>query len=223
MIYSSRQISVLTAKVHWLLVAIAVLVPAVAIFADAAAQDVIQVVTPKAITPPPGNVAFLFGHASGTQGYTCLPTGDGTNAWNVNPARPEATLFMEVLGQPEQILTHFISPNRNPNQNAPKELPPGGNATWQSSSDSSRVWATATGHIEAGSDASCPNTGSLPCLLLQSIGNMVGPSGGELLDKVTYIQRLNTKGGSAPNAACSAGQTQLVDYTADYYFFSAGK
>jgi uncharacterized protein DUF3455 len=223
MIYSSRQISALTAKVRWLLLAAAVLVPAVAILGDAAAQGVIQVVTPKAITPPPGNVAFLFGHASGTQGYTCLPTGDGTNAWTVNPARPEATLFTDVLGQPEQIVTHFLSPNLSPNQDAPKQPPTGGNATWQSSSDSSRVWATATGHIDAGSDASCPNTGSLPCLLLQSIGNMAGPSGGDLLDEVTYIQRLNTKGGSAPKSACSTGQSELVGYTADYYFFRAMK
>ena len=199
------------------------LVPVIAIFEDTAAQVVTQVATPRVITPPSGNVAFLFGHAMGTQGYTCLRSGDGTNAWTVNPARPEATLFTEGLGQPEQIVTHFVSPDVNPNQNAPRELPPGGNATWQSSSDSSRVWATATGHIDAGSDASCPNTGSLSCLLLQSIGNMAGPSGGDLLDKVTYIQRLNTKGGSVPRTACSAGQTQLVDYTADYYFFRAGK
>ena len=211
------------ARVQWVLVAAAILAPAIAILGDAAAQDVIPVVTPKAITPPPGNVAFLFAHANGTQGYTCLPTGEGMNAWTVNPARPEATLFTDVLGQPEQIVTHFLSPDLSPNQNAPKELPPGGNATWQSSSDSSRVWATAIGHIEAGSDASCSNTGSLPCLLLQSIGNLPGPSGGGLLDKVTYIQRLNTKGGSAPKSACSAGQSELVGSSADYYFFRAAK
>jgi uncharacterized protein DUF3455 len=46
-----------------------------------------------------------------------------------------------------------------------------------------------------------------------------------LLSKTTFIQRLNTKGGSAPadDAGCSAaadvGYQLLVPYSADYYFF----
>jgi len=221
--YRSKQLAGRAAQVQLLLVAVAVLVPAVALLGDAATQRLRPVSTPLAITPPPGNVAFLSGHASGTQGYTCLPASDGTNAWTVNAARPEATLFTDALGQPEQIVTHFLSLNLNPNQNAPKQPAPGGNATWQSSTDSSRVWATATGHIEAGSDASCPNKGSLPCLLLQSIGNQAGPSGGTVMERVTYIQRLNTQGGVAPKSACSVGQSELVAYTADYYFFRSAK
>jgi hypothetical protein len=123
---------------------------------------------------------------------------------------------------PLQIITHFTSIDANPNGFAPNPLPPGGNATWQSSFDTSKVWAVAVGHIDAGSDpASCPNAGSIPCLLLQSIGNQKGPTGGRLLAKATFVQRLNTNGGSAPTTACSAGQTQLVPYTADYYFFRA--
>jgi len=54
---------------------------------------------------------------------------------------------------------------------------------------------------------------------LQSIGNQQGPTGGQLLADTTYIQRLNTNGGSAPTTACTVGQTQLVPYTADYHFF----
>ena len=42
---------------------------------------------------------------------------------------------------------------------------------------------------------------------------------GRLLAKTTFVQRLNTNGGSAPDTACTVGQTQLVPYTADYYFF----
>ena len=76
--------------------------------------------------------------------------------------------------------------------------------------------------IDAGSDpASCPNSGSIQCLLLQSIGNQKGPTGGKLLANTTFIQRLNTNGGAAPTTACTVGQTQLVPYTADYYFFHA--
>jgi hypothetical protein len=161
----------------------------------------------------------LVGNAVGTQGYVCLPTSAGGTSWTINSARPEATLFTNVFGHPFQIITHFLSPDANPNQNAPNPLPPGGSATWQSSLDTSSVWGKKVGSINAGSDPSCPNSGAIPCLLLQSIGNQQGPTGGELLADTTYIQRLNTNGGSAPTTACTVGQTQLVPYTADYHFF----
>jgi Protein of unknown function (DUF3455) len=123
---------------------------------QATAQKVMPPPTPAAITPPSGNTAFLVGNAFGTQGYTCLPTSTGGTSWTVNPARPEATLFADLFGQTLQIIAHFLSPDANPNQFAPNPLPPGGNATWQSSFDTSKVWATAVGHIDAGSDpASC--------------------------------------------------------------------
>jgi len=190
------------------------------IVTPASAQSVTPPPTPTAITPPAGNSAFLVGHALGTQGYTCLPTSTGGTSWTINPARPEATLFATVLGQPVQIITHFASINANPNGKLPVAL--GGNATWQSSFDTSKVWAAVLGphSIPAGSDAaSCPNTGSIPCLLLESIGNQKGPTGGNLLAQTTFVQRLNTNGGSAPTTTCSVGQTQLVPYTADYFFY----
>jgi hypothetical protein len=190
----------------------------------AAAQTVTPPTTPTEITPPAGNSAFLVGHAFGTQGYVCLPSGGGTS-WTAIPARPEATLFRNLLGRPfNQIITHFLSPDLNPNGNAPDPLPPGGSVTWQSSLDTSRVWAQKVGEIPAGSDPnSCPNDGAIPCLLLQSIGNQKGTTGGRLLARTTFVQRLNTKGGSAPTTACNVGQTQLVPYTADYYFFHLGE
>jgi hypothetical protein len=73
------------------------------------AQRVAPPPTPASITPDPGNVAFLVGHAVGSQGYTCLPTNTGGPSWTVNPARPEATLFTEAFGLPFQIITHFVS------------------------------------------------------------------------------------------------------------------
>jgi Protein of unknown function (DUF3455) len=195
-----------------------VLACAFATVTRAAAQTVTAPPTPADITPPAGNTAFLVGHAFGTQGYVCLPSPGGTS-WTVNSARPEATLFTD-LGQPVQIITHFLSPDLKPNKNAPNPLPPGGNVTWQSSLDTSRVWAVAVGSIPAGSDReSCPNDGAISCLLLQSIGNQRGPTGGQLLADTTFIQRLNTKGGSAPTTVCTVGQTQLVGYTADYFFY----
>jgi hypothetical protein len=208
------------ARVRSLFVAALVLACAFGTVTHAAAETVTPPPTPAAITAPAGNSAFLVGHAFGTQGYVCLPTSTGSTSWTVNAARPEATLFTDVFGQPVQIITHFTSIDANPNANAPNPVPLGGNATWQSSFDTSKVWATAVGHINAGSDpASCPNTGAIPCLLLQSIGNQNGPTGGKFLAKTTFVQRLNTKGGSAPTTACSVGQTQLVPYTADYFFY----
>jgi hypothetical protein len=190
----------------------------------AVAQNVTPPTTPDIIKPPDGNVAFLFGRGEGTQGYVCLPSGAGAS-WTVKGARPEATLFQTFYGQEFQIITHFLSPDTNPNQFAPNPLP-FGSATWQSSFDSSKVWAQKVQSIPAGSDkSSCPNDGAIDCLLLQSIGTQQGPTGGRLLTATTFVQRLNTKGGSAPPDGCSktedVGKQVLVPYSADYFFFRA--
>src|SRR6202047_4300129 len=229
MSYHVEQRIKTTARVRNLFASAFALACAFSTVNQATAQKVMPPPPPAAITPPSGNTAFLVGNAFGTQGYTCLPTSTGGTSWTVNPARPEATLFADFFGQTLQIIAHFLIPDANPNhpaatpnQFAPNPLPPGGNATWQSSFSTSKVWATAVGHIDAGSDpASCPNAGAIPCLLLQSIGNQKGPTGVRLMPKTTFVQRLNTNGGSAPTTACSVGQNQLVPYTADYYFFRA--
>ncbi len=182
-------------------------------------------ITDSGITPEVGNVAFLLGHAKGTQGYVCLPSSSGSTSasWTVNNARPEATLFTNVFGQEVQIITHFLSPDAKPNGFAPTPLP-FGSPTWQSSFDSSRVWAKVSKTLPAGNDAElCPNSGAIPCLLLQSIGNDEGPTGGKLLSKVTFIQRIKTQGGAAPTTGCvdlsDVGKQALVPYSADYVFF----
>ena len=197
----------------------------------AQAQDIVVPATPAIITPPPGNSVFLLGRATGTQGYVCLPTSPGaaTASWTVKGARPEATLFQTVYGQDVQIITHFLSPDTNPNKAAPKPLP-FGSATWQSSFDTSKVWAAVLNgnSIPAGSDpSSCPNAGAIACLLLESIGSEPGPTGGTILSQTTFVQRLNTKGGSAPEEGCSTsadvGNQVLVPYKADYFFYRKGK
>jgi uncharacterized protein DUF3455 len=212
-----------SALVRSLLVAAIVLAYTFGTASSAAAQKVTSPTTSAKITPPAGNSAYLVGHALGTRGYVCLPKGTGAS-WTVNGARPEATLFEGLAGLDRQITTHFLSPNASPNQNAPNPLL-FGNVTWQSSIDSSKVWAKPIESITAGSDPSCPNTGAIACLLLVSIGSQAGPTGDKLLTKTTFIQRLNTKGGSAPadDAGCSAttdvGHQLLVPYSADCYFF----
>jgi hypothetical protein len=211
-----------TARVRSLFVAALVLACAFGTLTKAAAQNVTPPPTPAAITPPEGNSAFLVGHAFGSQGYVCLPDGAGGTSWTINAARPEATLFTKFFGQDVQIITHFASINANPKEGV--SVPLSGNATWQSSFDTSKVWAKAVGSVKAGDDpASCPNTGAIPCLLLQSVGNQQGPTGGSLLADVTFVQRLNTKGGAAPTTACTVGQTQLQGYSADYFFYHGDK
>jgi len=232
--YNVNQQPKETARVRSLYVAALVLACAFGTVTNAAAQKIASPTTPALITPPPGNSAFLLGHALvGTQGYVCLPKGSGAS-WTVKGARPEATLFTTVFGKDFQIITHFLSPDTNPNEAAPNPLA-FGNATWQSSFDSSKVWAQvplsnsttppSPASIPAGSNPSCPNTGSIACLLLQSIGSLQGPTGGKFLTQTTFVQRLNTNGGSAPDDAdgcgsvANVGNQRLVPYTADYYFF----
>jgi hypothetical protein len=214
---ATRQVAK-TARV-WGLFAAIVLGSSLGLTASANAQAIKAPAVPDTIKVEDGNTAFLIGHALGSQGYVCLPASTGGTSWTVNNARPEATLFVNFFGQLVQVITHFASVNTNPNDFATKPVPLGGNATWQSSFDSSKVWAVATGIDPAGSDASCPNGGSIPCLRLQSVGNQEGPNGGRILATTSFVQRLNTRGGAAPTSICTVGQTQLVPYTADYVFF----
>ena len=217
MIYQQTQ----TTRVRNLFAAALVLAGAFSTVNFAAAQSVTPPTTPALITPPEGNTAFLLGRALGTQGYVCLPTPTGAS-WTVNNARPEATLFTKFFGHDVQIITHFLSPDLNPVD--PTKPVPFGDATWQSSFDSSRVWAQKSQAIPAGSDpSSCSHAGAIACLLLKTVGSLQGPTGGKLLANTTFVQRLNTNGGSAPVAGCAVagdvGKQALVPYSADYYFF----
>jgi hypothetical protein len=164
---------------------------------------------PPSLEVPAGNVVFLEGRATGTQNYICLPAGDGF-AWKF--LGPQATLFLP--GFPQQITTHFLSAN-------PQE---GGTAraTWQHSFDSSQVWARAIVVVD---DPAVVGPGAIPWLLVQAVGRAEGPLGGSALARTTYIQRVNTSGGVAPETGCSAagnvGAFALVPYTTDYFFYRA--
>ena len=209
----------LIARVRGRFAAPLVLACALGVVTHAAAQ-VTPPITPDTIAVPTGNSAYLVGHAFGSQGYTCLPTSTGGTAWNPS-ARPEATLFADRFGQ-FQIITHFQSINANPKPGV--TVPRSGNVTWQASLDSSRVWMVKSNGIDPSSEiTNCSHTGSIQCLLLQSVGNKKGSTGGSLLANASFIQRLNTNGGAVPTTACTVGQTQLVPYTADYFFYRAGK
>ncbi len=85
-------------------------------------------------------------------------------------------------------------------------------ATWESS-DGSKVTATQL--------AVAPNgSGNIPLQLVKA-----NPAVGEgAMKDITYIQRLDTRGGTAPATACTAdnrGQRVTVGYQADYIFWKA--
>ena len=64
-----------------------------------------------------------------------------------------------------------------------------------------------------------PSTGNIPLQLVQA-----NPASGEgAMKGVTYIQRLNTVGGTPAGTCTSAndGAKQVVKYSADYYFYKA--
>ena len=88
-----------------------------------------------------------------------------------------------------------------------------GGPTWEHG-DGSKV----TGKVLA--NAPAPVAGNIPWLLLQGTsGAMPG-----MLKGVTYVQRINTDGGTAPSTPCSAaaaGSKTQVRYSADYLFFKA--
>ena len=64
-------------------------------------------------------------------------------------------------------------------------------------------------------------------MLLEVAGARLGPTGGGLLTRATFIHRLNTTGGLAPVTGCSepadSGRVALVPYTADYFFYRADR
>lgn len=157
--------------------------------------------------PPPNEVVFV-GHAIGTQNYVCVPSGSGF-AWSL--FTPQATLF-GTNGQ--QLTTHFFSPNPDPEDNLTVR------AAWQNSHDSSTVWARVT---DSSSDANFVAPGAIPWLTAQTAGVQEGPLGSGQMTTITFIQRLNTVGGSAPATGCGlatdVGKRAFVPYEADYFFF----
>ena len=84
--------------------------------------------------------------------------------------------------------------------------------TWESS-DVSKITGKQVAVAPAGA-------GSIPLQLVKTDPAM----GAGAMSGVTYIQRVNTKGGVAPSTTCDAaakGSRQQVNYQADYVFYGA--
>ena len=168
------------------------------------------------ITPPdvPTNIEvvgfkpFLQAHAVGTQNYICAPaaTPSGLDWLFIGP---QATLFDSEM---EQSLTHYQS--RNLLQSGAIQ------AIWQSSNDSSAVWAKRK---DGSTDPNYVAPDAIEWLVLEVTGTQVGPTNGDKLVETKFIQRVNTVGGvKPPSAECTAttlNTRRLVAYQADYYFY----
>jgi hypothetical protein len=187
------------------------------------ADEVTPPAVPNGLEVEAGNVAFLVGHAKGTQNYVCLPTAAGF-AWTL--FTPEATLFDD---RGRQVITHFFSPNPFEVNTNPRVVAAGPiRATWQHSRDTSSVWAFVE-PVEPGqpahssTDERFVKRGAVAWLLLKVVGTQAGPSGGDILAHTTFVQRLSTSGGLAPSTGCSAladvGKLAFKNYTADYFFY----
>ena len=179
------------------------------------------------VTPPevphqlaiPGNTAFLVGHATGTQNYVCLPAKPPATGFAYVLFTPEATLFDD---HGKQIITHYFSPNLNPDQG---EIKGTIRATWQTS-DTSIVWAKADPARTAthATDPGFVEAGAVAWLTLPRVGAQDGPRGEDTFHDVSFVQRLNTHGGLAPSDCTSltdVGKTSFRPYTADYFFYAA--
>jgi len=176
------------------------------------AHKIIPPAVPAEIDVPPGNKPFLVGHGVGTQNYICLPSNPG---FAFQLFTPEATLFNPR--NREQVITHYFSPNNNPFDPSDKGVI---RATWEDSRDTSIVW----GAVEKSStDANFVAQGAIPWLRVKVVGAQDGPTGGDRLSGSTFIQRVNTVGGSAPPTGCAAsadvGKKAFVPYESDYIFY----
>jgi hypothetical protein len=142
---------------------------------------------------PGGNESLaMIVAAKGVQIYECRARKDQVGDYEWAFVAPEADLF-DARGN--RIGRHYAGPH------------------WEST-DGSKILGTVKERADA------PMADAIPWLLLAA--RSVGPEGS--FSKVTSIQRVNTVGGVAPKVGCSqpaAGTPARINYTADYYFFTA--
>jgi hypothetical protein len=147
---------------------------------------------PDRLTPGTSEALAMIVPAKGVQIYECRARKDQAGGYEWAFVAPEADLF-DARGN--RIGRHYAGPH------------------WESN-DGSKVLGTVKERADA------PVAGAIPWLLLAATS--VGSEGS--FSKVTSIQRVNTVGGVAPEAGCSeaaAGTPARINYTADYYFFTA--
>ena len=117
----------------------------------------------------------------------------------------------DAAGQYEWV---FVGPDAALNDRSGKKMgkyfgPP---ATWESM-DGSKFTGTQVAVSPSGA-------GNIPMQLVKANAAM----GAGAMTGVTYVQRVSTRGGTAPALACDAGgkgKKEIVKYQADYIFYKA--
>ena len=160
--------------------------------ACASPKPLTVVKVPETLKPGANESLAMIVPAKGVQIYECRARRDSGGGYEWAFVAPEADLF-DARGN--RAGRHYAGPH------------------WEST-DGSKILGTVKERADA------PVAGAIPWLLLAA--KSVGPEGS--FSKVTSIQRVNTVGGVAPQAGCSqatAGAAARINYTADYYFFTA--
>ena len=155
---------------------------------------------PTAIAAPSGSTLAIHDHGVGTQVYTCTASG-GADAG----ADAGAVTYSWVLKGPNAVLsdatfaqvgTHGVGPE----------------------------WTSSDGSMIAGTklaQANSPVAGAIPWLLLRATST----GGAGVFANITFVQRLNTAGGTAPATGCGSTTVSTetsAAYSADYYFYTGG-
>jgi hypothetical protein len=151
-----------------------------------------MVKVPDKLQPGANESLTMIVPAKGVQIYECRARKDRVGEYEWAFVAPEAELF-DTRGN--RTGRHYAGPH------------------WESA-DGSKVLGTVKERADA------PVADAIPWLLLAA--KSVGSEGS--FSKVTSIQRVNTVGGVAPQAGCSqatVGAAARINYTADYYFFTA--
>jgi len=160
--------------------------------ACASPKPLTVVKVPETLKPGANESLAMIVPAKGVQIYECRARRDSGGGYEWAFVAPEADLF-DARGN--RAGRHYAGPH------------------WEST-DGSKILGTVKERADA------PVAGAIPWLLLAA--KSVGPEGS--FSKVTSIQRVNTVGGLAPKAGCSqaaVGTPARINYTADYYFFTA--
>jgi hypothetical protein len=147
---------------------------------------------PDKLKPGANESLAMIVPARGVQIYECRARKDQPGGYEWAFVAPQADLF-DAGGR--RIGRHYTGPH------------------WEST-DGSKI----LGALKERADT--PAADAIPWLLLTA--KSVGPEGA--FSKVASVQRVNTVGGVAPEAGCSqaaAGTSARINYTADYYFFTA--
>jgi len=151
---------------------------------------------PAAIqTPADSSKLIMHAYAKGVQIYVCTPNPKDSSQYVWTFAGPRANLYADSAYH-LIVGKHYLGANKNP------------------------VWEDNDGSMVTGSkvhQANSPDGHAIPWLLLKAVAT----KGAGILTQVVFVQRINSRGGTAPAVASKtdSGRNLEVAYTAEYLFY----